>query len=222
MLERDPELLALRTSQGEYGEKPPASYHIYFWSIGPDLSPLAVARQFEQAEAVALLRSFATPTDLFLEACRGGDETAARRLVGQHPSLVDELTADDHRALPDAAWSANARAVALMLELGFDAAANAHGNGGTVLHCAAWQGRVECVDEALRHEDARALIGVRDANWNATPLGWCVHGAEHCGRPGADHAGVARLLIEAGARPDGEMTDLPEGLRGVFRGFGLG
>ncbi|HEX6053599.1 MAG TPA: ankyrin repeat domain-containing protein, partial [Gemmatimonadaceae bacterium] len=32
LLEADPSLLDLNTSRGEYGEKPPSSYHIYFWT----------------------------------------------------------------------------------------------------------------------------------------------------------------------------------------------
>ena len=43
MLEHDPSLLSLRTSQGDYAEKPPSSYHIYQWTIGPSMTPLQTA-----------------------------------------------------------------------------------------------------------------------------------------------------------------------------------
>ena len=43
MLQREPALLELRTGRGDYGEQPPSSYHIYFWTIGDE--PLAVGRR---------------------------------------------------------------------------------------------------------------------------------------------------------------------------------
>ena len=52
MLQADPALLALRTGQGEYGEKRPSSFHIYQWTIGPNLSPLQAAAKFEQHETL--------------------------------------------------------------------------------------------------------------------------------------------------------------------------
>ena len=48
MLERDPAIVGLKTGKGEYGEKPPSSFHIYTWTVGQYLSPLQVAAQFEQ------------------------------------------------------------------------------------------------------------------------------------------------------------------------------
>jgi hypothetical protein len=48
MLEREPALLDLRTGRGAYGERPPSSQHIYFWTIGDGRSPLDVAAQFGQ------------------------------------------------------------------------------------------------------------------------------------------------------------------------------
>jgi hypothetical protein len=46
MVQADPTVLGLRTSQGEYAEKPPSSYQIYQWTLGPNLSPLQVAARF--------------------------------------------------------------------------------------------------------------------------------------------------------------------------------
>lgn len=56
LLDHDRSLLDLRTGRGEYGEKPPSSYHIYFWSIGDGRSPLDVAAQFEQIETLEAMR----------------------------------------------------------------------------------------------------------------------------------------------------------------------
>jgi hypothetical protein len=63
LLENEPSRAAARTGEGEYGEKPPSSFHIYTWTIGQDLSPAAVAEQFEQAEALAVLREFEQSRD---------------------------------------------------------------------------------------------------------------------------------------------------------------
>src|SRR5262249_957102 len=120
---RDPSLLALRTSQGEYGEKPPSSHHIYQWAIGPNFSPLQVAARFDETETLATMASFASPGERLLLACHRGDGDAARAIVAEHPEIVEGLGAVERRALTDEAWTANAPAVALMMELGFDPSA---------------------------------------------------------------------------------------------------
>jgi ankyrin repeat protein len=99
MLERDRGLLDLRTGQGEYGEKPPSSYHIYFWTIGDSFSPLDVAAQFEQQETLDAILSFASTLQRLLFACRSGDESAARAIVRDHPSIVRSMRPEDHRTL---------------------------------------------------------------------------------------------------------------------------
>lgn len=209
MIEADPSLLGRRTHQGEYGERPPSSFHIYTWTIGQNLSPFQVAAQFEQDEALDVLRGFATPKEQFLAACARADEREVTRLARENPGLVESMTPQDHRALPDAAWSGNADAVTLMLELGFDPAPPGQ-DVGSALHCAAWQGSAACVEAVLRHADGRALVNRRDAVHGSTPLGWCCHGAVHCGNPQGDYPAVARLLADAGARADPNLDAPPE------------
>jgi ankyrin repeat protein len=109
------------------------------------------------------------------------------------------MTPADHRAISNAAWNGDARAVALMSELGFDPRTQGH-DGGTALHCAAWQGSAETVAVLLRRRDARELLTIKDSHYGGTPLGWCFHGSRF-GNASHDHAGVAKLLLEAGARP---------------------
>jgi ankyrin repeat protein len=163
-----------------------------------------------------VLGSFASPKQHFVAACAVGDQDEARQLLSRHPTLLKELTIEDQRALPDAAWAADARAVELMLELGFEPTTKGS-NGGTVLHCAAWEGSVACVEIALRSPGVRALINEPDATYNSTPLGWCCHGAANCGNPRADHVAVARLLLEAGAQPRPEFQDAPQAVAAVIR-----
>jgi len=218
LVESDPALLEERTGRGEYDARPPSSYHIYFWSIGQDLSPLQVASQFEQAEAVEVMRAFAGPAQRLLEACASPDADEARRLVRAHPGLVDDLSTAEHRALADAAWAGNTVAVELMLGLGFDPAARGH-DGGNALHCAAWEGSVACVEAILCHPCHAELVRDRDPSYDSTPLGWCCHGATQCGNPQADHATVARRLLEAGAEPPADTSGLPEDVRTAIREY---
>lgn len=199
LLRGNPMLLDLRTGQGEYGEKLPSSYHIYFWTIGDGRSPLDVAAQFEQPETAEVMLEFASTLQRFLLACRLGDEASARALLRENPGIIESMTPADHRTITMAAWNGDARAVALMSELGFDPRAEGH-DGGTALHCAAWQGSVETVAVLLRRSDAGDLISIKDSHYGGTPLGWCFH-ASRFGNTSHDHAGVAKLLLEAGARP---------------------
>jgi ankyrin repeat protein len=107
------------------------------------------------------------------------------------------MGADGHRTITDAAWNSEAKAVALMLELGFDPRTPGP-DTGSALHCACWQGSAETVRVLLRHRDARSLLAIKDAQHGGTPLGWCIHGSRF-GNASHDHAGAAKLLLEAGA-----------------------
>jgi ankyrin repeat protein len=218
ILERDPSLLGLRTGQGDYAEKPPSSYHIYLWTIGPNLSPLQTAARFKQRATLEAMRRFASPEQQLLLACNQGQADEARAIVRAHPGIVEGLGANDQRALTDEAWAANAPAVELMLALGFDPGVSSvtGPTGGTALHCAAWEGSVECVSAILRHPTGRALIETRELTYQGTPLSWCCHGSRNCGHPRADHAEVARLLLAAGARAGPNLTACSESMQAVL------
>ncbi len=214
MLEADASLLDVRTGRGDYGEKPPSSYHIYFWTIGDGRSPLDVASQFEQWETLDVMLAFATPIQHLLAACRAGNAEKARAVVRDHPGIVASMSAAQHRAISNAAWNGNARAVTLMLEMGFDPRAPGH-DSGTALHCAAWEGSMETVEALLRHSDARTLLSIRDARYGATPLGWCCHGSLH-GNTRRDHAGIAQRLLDAGAKVGRDTTDASPSVQAVL------
>jgi len=207
MVADDPSLLSLRTGQGQYGEKPPSSFHIYLWTIGPNFTPLQTAAKFSQRDVLSALRELAPVEQRLLLACHQGEGDAARAIVRAHPGIVESLAGADRRALTDEAWTANAPAVELMMELGFDPAAPSvtGPTGGNALHCAAWEGSPECISAILRYPAGRALLESRDLRYGGTPLSWCCHGSRNCGRAKADHAAVARLLIEAGAHVNPEM-----------------
>jgi ankyrin repeat protein len=209
MLEANPSLLALRTSQGEYAEQTPSSFHIYQWTIGPNRTPLQTASKFGQRYTLNAMAVFATPSQRLMLACHEGDRDTAWRIVRADPGIVQNLGPADQRALTDEAWAANANAVALMLELGFDPGISSgdDNRGGNALHCASWEGSVDCVRAILEHPRGRELIESRDRTWDGTPLGWCCHGSLNCGNPHADHGAVASMLIGAGAVVTREMLD---------------
>jgi ankyrin repeat protein len=218
---RDPSVVALRTGRGVYGEQPPSSFHIYTWTIGQFLSPLQVAAKFDHPEAVEVLRARSNPKERLLAACMDARAAEVADILRESPGLVAELAPEEARVLPEAAWSGNVPAVALMLSLGFDPAAGGQ-DGGTVLHCAAWQGNAECVEVALRHDGVRQLIERRDSVHDSTALGWCCHGARFSRNAAGDYPRVARLLLEAGARPGPNFEDAPEAVRAVIKEYAKG
>lgn len=209
MLTANPALLSQRTSQGEYAEQPPSSYHIYQWTIGPNLTPLQVAANFGHRDTTRAMEPYATPTQLLLLACNQGDAARARAIVAEQPGIVQALQFPDSRALADEAWTANAPAVELMMELGFDPASpgGMSMTAGNALHCACWEGAVDCVASILRRPSGIALLTARDGTYGGTPLSWTSHGSINCGNPNANHAEVARLLIDAGAPLTPDMAD---------------
>jgi ankyrin repeat protein len=214
LLQSDRTLLDLRTGQGDYGEKPPSSYHIYFWTIGDSRSPIDVASQFDQSDTLETMLALASPLQRLVFTCRQGEEQEARTIIREHPGIIESMAPGDHRALADAAWNGEARAVQLMLDLGFNPHATGH-DAGTPMHLAAWEGSAEIVAMLVAHPDARALVSIRDAHYDATPLGWCCHGSLH-GNTSHDHAGVARLLLAAGAEPGADTADASPSVRAVL------
>ena len=200
LLERDRSLLELRTGRGAYGEQPPSSHHIYFWTIGSHRSPLEVAAQFGHRDTLAAMLPFATPVQRLRQVCRSADRDGALALLRDHPDLMSTLGAGDRRAITDAAWNGEAEAVTLMLELGFDPATPGH-DSGTALHCAAWQGSAAAVEAILGTAAGRALIMQPDGLHGSTPIGWCCHGSVH-GPRGGEFPAIARLLLVAGAVPE--------------------
>jgi ankyrin repeat protein len=214
LLEQNPGLLDLRSTLGEYGEKPPSSFHIYMWTIGASLSPLQVAAQFGHQDTVEVMRAFATPRQRLMVALSEGNAAELHAMLRQSPDLLQQLTPEDQRILPQAAWAPNPSAVELMLELGFDPR-TPDGNGATALHCAAFQGSAECVRDILRYPAASQIINLRDPQYQGTPLGWCCYGSCH-GPRHADHAAVARMLLAAGARPDDHLVNVSDAVRAVI------
>ena len=141
---------------------------------------------------------------------------AARAVLRDDPTLMTRLTADDRRAITDAAWHGEPRAVALMLDLGFDPRTPGH-DSGTALHCAAWQGSPETVAALLRHPDAAELWRSRTRT-TARPHSAGAAMAPASATTGRDHAAVARLLLAAGARTGPDTAEASEEVEAVLAG----
>ncbi|MCC7002713.1 MAG: hypothetical protein IT357_11210, partial [Gemmatimonadaceae bacterium] len=197
LLNQDATRLDLRIGTGDFGEQPPSSHHIYFWSIGAHRAPLDTAAQFGHLKTRDAMLAFATPLQRFRHACRRADADHAKAIVRAEPGILGTIGPDDHRMLSDAAWDGDAAAVRLMLGLGFDPATPGH-DAGNALHCASWQGAADVVAALLESAAGRALINAREPHHGSTPLGWCCHGSLH-GPRDKDFAQVAALLIAHGA-----------------------
>jgi ankyrin repeat protein len=177
---------------------------------GPDgRTPYQAAVRKGQAELAGLLaqhgaRADLTPADRFLSACRQGSRAEAEQILAADPGLPARLTADDHRALIEAADHGHAEAVRLMLDLGFppDIHASHEGDGATPLHAAAAAGSVAALRLLL---ERGADIEVRDSTWDSTPVEWAIVGSGmHLGHdPDHDWVATVRTLIEAGAATEG-------------------
>jgi ankyrin repeat protein len=166
-------------------------------------SALRRAARAGQAETAALLVRHAAPddstdVDRFIGAGRRADRAAAEQLLAEHPGLPGRLTGDDRAAVADAAGSAPAAAVALMLDLGFSPG-DRNGSGEQPLHTAAYYGNAEVVRLLI---DAGSDLEALDARFDGTPLAYATVGSgERAGQPG-NWTETVRLLIDAGASPD--------------------
>ena len=188
-------------------------------------SALRRAVRAGQAETAALLVRHGAPddstdVDRFIGACRRADRAVAEQLLAEHPDLPDRLTDDDRAAVAEAAGSAPAAAVALMLDLGFSPD-DRNGFGEQPLHTAAYYGNAEVVRLLI---DAGADLDARDARFDGTPLAYATVGSgERAGQPG-NWIETVRLLIRAGAsRDDAWISGKPpsEEVIALLRSYGI-
>ena len=188
-------------------------------------SALRRAVRAGQAETAALLVRHGAPddstdVDRFIGACRRADRAVAEQILAEHPDLPDRLTDDDRAAVTEAAGSAPAAAVALMLDLGFSPD-DRNGFGEQPLHTAAYYGNAEVVRLLI---DAGADLEALAARFDGTPLAYATVGSgERAGQPG-NWIETVRLLIRAGAsRDDAWISGKPpsEEVIALLRSYGI-
>jgi ankyrin repeat protein len=165
-----------------------------------------------------------SPLERFIASCARADRPAADAVLVTHPAVRSELRPEHHLMLHRPAESGNAAVLETMLSCGFDTEARDKDNV-TPLHRASMGGHVDAVSVLLKHG---ADVNARDGMFSASPLVWAVEGRSHSKHRGADHVGVARLLIAAGspldwAPPEGapDIERTLEGLAALRRDAGL-
>jgi ankyrin repeat protein len=131
----------------------------------------------------------------FVSACARGDRARAEAMLQAHPNLRDELSIEHHLRMQAPAERGDATVLDTMLACGFDPSAK-DPDGVTALHRAAMAGRPDAARVLLAYG---APINALDGMFSATPLLWAAEGRSEGHHPGADHVGVARLLIAAGS-----------------------
>ena len=141
----------------------------------------------------------------FVACCVRGDRAGADALLQIDSTLAEQLRPAHHRLLDNAAERGDALVLETMLARGFDVE-SADKDQVTPLHRAAMAGRVDAVRVLLEHG---APVNALDGMFAASPLVWAVEGRGHA-QPGADHVGVARLLIAAGQTWSGHHRLAPQ------------
>ncbi len=165
-----------------------------------------------------------SPLERFVAACARADRPAAEAILAAHPEVRTELKPEHHRMLHRPAESGNADVLETMLSCGFETEAKDKDNV-TPLHRASMGGHVDAVRVLLKHG---ADVNAQDGMFSASPLVWAVEGRRHSKHDGADHVGVARLLIAAGGPlewtpPEGapDIESTLEGLAQLRRDAGV-
>lgn len=205
-LERDPEAISTRVAEKWFPKRNPrAGGTIYNWTLGGNKTAHVVAREFGHEEIFRYLMDLSSEELKLVQACQLGDEATFNALIAAHPDLVQTLSDEDVRKLPEAAMSNNVAAVRLMLGAGWPVTARGE-MGGTPLHIAAWLGNDEMVREILKFKPP---VNIRGDEYNMTPLGWAFHGSLHgWRRDKGDFAETVELLLKAGSEAPAINDDL--------------
>ena len=220
LLASDPVAIDAQVGAKNYPPCPDApGRHIYVYKLNGGRSAFDIASAFGNPAAVELLLKHSSPKQKFLAACGMGDAKTAADVLRDHPRLQETLTHEEQLVLPNAAWSGNAAAVQLMLDLGFDPLIQAS-DSGTALHCAAWHGRDAIARIILEHPSVQTrlaeIVSAEEAMYHSTPLGWCCHGSTNCRNPTGDYAAVAKRLLDAGAKPGPNLDNASAQVRAMI------
>jgi len=198
-LEENPECIRIRVNDQYFPmQNKKAGGTIYQWTLGFNISPHEVAKQFGHQEVFDLLMRSSPPGVKLIVACWLNDEAGVKTLLREQDGLAARLMESYARQVADAARNNNASAVRLMLTATLPVQATGQ-HGATPLHWAAFHGNTEMIKVILPYKPPLEIL---DADFHSTPLGWAIHGSEHgwnC-RTG-DYAGTVVALLEAGAKP---------------------
>ncbi|HVY71201.1 MAG TPA: ankyrin repeat domain-containing protein [Verrucomicrobiae bacterium] len=221
-LEADPACVNTTVNDRYFPKKNPrAGGHIYIWTVGQGKTAHVVARENGHETVFQLLMERSPALVRLAAACAVGGEALARQILAGQPDITRSLPAAERGRVVDAAVNENIQAVRLLLEAGWPVDAVGH-SGGTPLHWAGFHGNVEMARVILAH---RPPLELRDAHFNATPLGWAIHGSEHGWRcRTGNYPATVEAILAAGAKlPDkpGGTGAVQEVLRAVAKARGV-
>jgi ankyrin repeat protein len=108
-----------------------------------------------------------SPAEQLVGACLAADRPTVKRLLNEHPGLLDEVRGWQPALMVRAAELGRPDVVAVVAETGFDP--NALADGTTALHDAAWRGDVPIIEALLA---VGADPDKHDRRFDSTPLGW--------------------------------------------------
>ena len=173
-------------------------------------------------EAVDWLREHGAGVELsekdeFLAACARGDGKTVRAILKRTPDLCASLTVEERGLIHSAASEGKIDAVRVMLKAGWAVEAPGR-DGATPLHWACWFGQANIVRLLL---SLGAPVNIKDITYQSTPMGYAVHGSQHCQNPRGDYPAIVNALIAAGA----ELPEHPYGsdaVRAVLKRAGVG
>lgn len=177
------------------------------------LSAAALARRFGLADVAALLEQAAgeepgSPEEQFVACCAMGDKAQAGALLASHPGLLQSLSAEQLRMLPELAALGRMAAVRCMVQLGWPIDARGGDWDASALNQAVFRGDAAMSRFLLEH----------GAQWTerhgygdncAGSLCWASLNQPESSEPGGgDWLGCAQALLDHGmpmARPDPEV-----------------
>jgi ankyrin repeat protein len=135
-----------------------------------------------------------TMEERFVAACAAADGEEARRILAEHPRVLEQLDDSQLKQLPELTEAGNHAAVRLMVELGWPVAARGGDWDASALNLAVFQGNAQLARFLLEH----------GASWNEIngfggdvcgTLSWASRNLNRAN----DYVGCARLLLEYGA-----------------------
>jgi ankyrin repeat protein len=215
-LDTDPASIRTRVSEEFFPKQDVRSEGtIYMHTFGPRKTPHLVARDFGHEQVFQFLMERSPAHVKLAQACELGDADIFRALLASRPNLIETLSAEDRRQLPDSAQGNNTGAVRLMLAAGWPVDQTGEYDL-TALGWASWHGNAEMVREILRYRPQLELPDCHDQ----TALGAALHGSENSWhRDTGDYAATVEALIGAGAKAPKLTDDLEasEEVREVLR-----
>lgn len=196
-LDRDPNCIRMSVSEEWFPKQNPrAGGTIYIWTLGPNRTAHAVARDFGHEDVFQLLMQ-RTSEDLKLAlACELGNDATFRQFLAAHPNATKTLSEADAQKLPRAAQNNNTNAVRLMLEAGWPVDTRGE-MGATALHWAGFNDNAGMTREILRF---RPPLELKSLEYEGTALSWAVYGSGNSWhRNTGDFVGTVQALLVAGA-----------------------